>query len=61
MPFAKTLMDLDNIGLSKVSQIEKDKYCAFTYMWNIKNKMNKYNKLKQTHKYREQTNSYQWV
>ena len=54
-------MDLDNIVLSKVSQIEKDKYCAFTYMWNIKNKMNKYNKLKQTHKYREQTNSYQWV
>ena len=29
-------------------------------MWNVKNKTSKYNKKKQTHRYREQTSDYQW-
>ena len=28
----------------------------FTYMWNLKNKVNKQAKFKQTHRYREQNN-----
>ena len=31
------------------------------YVWNLKNKTtSKYNKKKQTHRYREQTSDYQW-
>ena len=36
MPFAATWMDLEIIILSKVSQKEKDKPYAITYMWNLK-------------------------
>ena len=35
MPFAATWMDLEII-LSKVSQIEKDKYTMLLIMWNLK-------------------------
>ena len=43
MPFAATWMDLEIIILSEVSQTEKDKYhmISITYMWNLKNDMNK--------------------
>ena len=41
MPFAATLMDLEDILLSEVSQIEKEKYCI-TYMWNLKVQVNLY-------------------
>ena len=43
MPFAATRMDLEIIILSEVSQTEKDKYhmISITYMWNLKNDMNK--------------------
>ena len=36
MPCAATLMDLEMIILSEVSQTEKDKYHDITYMWNLK-------------------------
>ena len=34
-------MDLE---LSEISETEKDKYSVIIYMWNLKNKTNKYNK-----------------
>ena len=34
-------MDLEDILLSEVSQIEKEKYCI-TYMWNLKVQVNLY-------------------
>jgi len=37
MPFAATLMNLEIIILSEVSQTEKDKY-DIVYMWNLKKK-----------------------
>ena len=30
--------------LCEISQTAKDKYSVITYMWNLKNKMNEYNK-----------------
>ena len=44
LPFSSTWVDLEGIMLSEMSQTEKDKYCIFTYTWNVKNKMNEYNK-----------------
>jgi len=37
-------MDIEDIMLSEINQTEKDKHYAFTYMWNLKNKTNEYNK-----------------
>ena len=49
-------MDLEDIMLSEVSQTKKDKYCVFTYMWNLKTKqVNWYNKTEINLRYREQT------
>ena len=42
MPFAATWMDLDIITL-KWSKPDKDKY-VITYMWNLKNTTNDYEK-----------------
>ena len=28
-------------GYYELSQTEKEKYCVFTYMWNVKNETNK--------------------
>ena len=53
-PFAATLIDLEIIILSKVSQKEKDKY-HITYMRNLVQQIWTYTKQKQTHRYREQT------
>ena len=61
LPFAAAWMDLEGITLSEIRQ-RKILY-DITYMWNLK----KYNKLvnktnkqkKQTHRYREETSSYQ--
>ena len=39
IPFAATGMDIENITLSEISQVEKDKY-SVTYMWNLKNNTN---------------------
>ena len=39
-PFATTWMVLEVIMLSEISDTEKDKYCVFTYMCNLKNKTN---------------------
>ena len=44
LPLATTWINLESIMLSEVSQIEKDKYSVITYMWNLKNHMNAYNK-----------------
>ena len=38
MPFAATLMNLEIIILSEVSQTEKDKY-DIVYMWNLKKRV----------------------
>jgi len=34
-PFATTWMDLEGIMLSEISQIEKDKYCRFSFTCRI--------------------------
>ena len=39
MPFAATLMDLEIIILSEVSQTEKNKYTT-SLIWNLKNDTN---------------------
>ena len=44
LPFAATQMELEGIMLSEISQTEKDKYIVISYMWNLKNKTNEYNK-----------------
>ena len=51
VPSATVWMDLEGIMLSEISlQITYD----FTYMWHLKNHINKQTKQKQTHRYREQ-------
>ena len=35
MPFAATWMDLENIILSEISQVAKDKYCMISLMYGI--------------------------
>ena len=37
------------------SNRERQISCDFTYMWNLKNKINEQSKWKQTHRYGEQT------
>ena len=37
-------MDLEGIVLSEISQRQKDKSYDITYMWNLKNKINKQNR-----------------
>ena len=56
MPFATTW----NWRVSEISHTEKDKYCL-SLICGIKTikLISKYNKMKQTHRYREQTSSYQ--
>ena len=44
VPSATTWRDLEGIMLCEISQTAKDKYSVITYMWNLKNKMNEYNK-----------------
>ena len=46
MPFAATWTDLEIIILSEVkSDRGRQILYVFTYMWNLKSKMNEYNKL----------------
>ena len=42
LPFAATWMDLENIILTKVSQIGRQIFYAVSYMWNVKNNTNQY-------------------
>ena len=43
LPFVTTEMDLEDIMLSEVSQNRRRQILDFiTYMWNLKNKTNKY-------------------
>lgn len=44
LPYLTTWMDLDGIRLSEMSDREIQIHYFITYVWNIKNKMNKYNK-----------------
>ena len=55
LPFATTWVDPEGIMLSELSQTNRDKYC----MWNLKDKMNDYNKTKTDSDNREQTSGYQ--
>ena len=41
VPNGTTWIDTECIILSEISQIKKDKYCVFTYIWYIKAKQNK--------------------
>ena len=49
----RTLIDLEVIVLSGISQTEKDKYHDFTFTWNLENRIDIWTKEKQAHKYRE--------
>ena len=50
LPFVTAWMDLENIMLSKVSQVVKDKYhINLTYKWNLINRRNKQAKSNQRH------------
>ena len=63
MPFATTWMDLEDITLSELIQIEKDKYCAIKLKCIVKKikQSCEYNKKKETiTEYREQISGYQW-
>ena len=57
LPYAATQTDCEDVMLSEISQMEKDKYCIMTLICGIQ----KYNNLvntrdkKQTRSYREQT------
>ena len=44
LPFAATWMDLEGIMLSEMSDRERQILYVIIYMWNLKNKMNEYNK-----------------
>ena len=35
LPFTLTWMELENIMLSEVNQLEKDKHCMFSFIWGI--------------------------
>ena len=61
LPFVATWMDLENIILTEVSHIEKDKYSMTSFTCGIENmiRMNLYTKQKQTHRYRKQAYGYQ--
>ena len=37
-------MDLKNIMLREISQSEKDKHHMISFMWNLRNKLNKQNR-----------------
>ena len=37
-------MDLEDIKVSELSQVEKDKYCMISHIRHIKNKISEYNK-----------------
>ena len=54
---ATTWMALEGIMVSKISQIEKDKYCVISLICGIQNmtQMNLSMKQKQNHRRREQT------
>ena len=46
LPFATIWMDLEGIMVAEMSDRERQILYIFTYLWNIKNKTNKYNKIK---------------
>ena len=46
LPFGTTQINLEGFVLSEISQTEKDKHYVITYMSNLKNKTNEYNKTK---------------
>ena len=51
-PFATTQMDFESIMLSEISQAEKTNY-DINYTWDVKNKINDYNKTEIDLRYRE--------
>ena len=54
LPIVTTWIDLKGIMLSEINQDRERKMLYdFTYMWNLKNKINEQAKQKQTHSYRE--------
>ena len=51
LPFVTTSMELENVMLSEISQVVKDKYHTYdlTFKWNLINKTNKQAKYNQRH------------
>ena len=45
LPFETTWMDLKGIMLSEMSDRERQILYFITYVWNLKNKVNEYNKI----------------
>ena len=37
LSFGTTWMEFESITLSEITQTEKDKYCMFSHVWNLKN------------------------
>ena len=61
LPFAATWMDLEGIMLSEISQRKTNTVWYHLYVESKKyNKQMNITKQKQIHRYREQTNGYQW-
>ena len=44
LPLVTARMDLENIMLREISQSEKDKHHMISFMWNLRNKLNKQNR-----------------
>ena len=44
LPFATTWINLEGIMLREMSDRERQIFYVITYMWNLKNKTNEYNK-----------------
>ena len=40
LSFATAWIDMENIMLSEISQLEKDKYHMISLIWNLMNKLN---------------------
>jgi len=60
-PFTDTRMDLEGTMVHEMSDRERQILYDITYVESLNNnKLVNKTKKKQTHRYREQTNSYQW-
>ena len=58
--FTDTRMDLEGTMVHEMSDRERQILYDITYVESLNNKLVNKTTKKQTHRYREQTNSYQW-
>ena len=59
-PFTDTKIDLEGTMVHEMSDRERQILYDITYVESLNNKLVNKTKKKQTHRYREQTNSCQW-